>query len=193
MPWLLGSSPQSAMWAGELGLRYSFADFINSSGREIAELYRKEFKPGKRLEDPELSVAVWAVAADTEEEAIRLASSSKMSFAMLRKGRLIPVPPPEEAERFLAREGDGLPPTMRRRSILGTPAQVREGIEAVAEEYGAGEVIVVTITYDHAARKRSYELIAAEFNLPSRTSTTRSQPTEASSARSWEATTKVPR
>src|SRR3954451_7143397 len=50
-PWLLGSSPQSALWAGELGLPYSFADFINPGGAEIATLYRKEFKPGVRLED----------------------------------------------------------------------------------------------------------------------------------------------
>src|SRR5690349_20568774 len=159
-PWLLGSSPQSAVWAGELGLPYAFADFINSSGAEIAALYRREFRPGVRLEDPETSVAVWALAADTEEEAARLAASSKMSFAMLRRGRLIAVPPPEEAVRFLEREGDGLPAGQRRRSIVGTPAQVREGIEQVAADYGADEVIVVTITYDHAARRRSYEMIA---------------------------------
>jgi luciferase family oxidoreductase group 1 len=164
-PWLLGSSPQSAMWAGELGLPYSFADFINPNGAEIAALYRKEFKPGVRLEDPVTSVAVWALAADSEEDAIALAASSKMSFAMLRRGRLIPVPPPEEAVRFLEREGEALPGGHRRRAILGTPAQVREGIEQVAGEYGAEEVIVVTITYDHAARRRSYELIAAEFGL----------------------------
>ncbi len=164
-PWLLGSSPQSALWAGELGLPYSFADFINPKGAEIATLYRKEFKPGERLEDPVTSVAVWAVAADSEAEAITLAASSKMSFAMLRRGRLIAVPPPEEAVRFLEREGEALPQTQRRRSIVGTPAQVREGIEQVAADYGADEVIVVTITYDHGARRRSYELIAAEFGL----------------------------
>ena len=161
--WLLGSSPQSALWAGELGLPYSFADFINPAGAEIAALYRREFRPGVRREDPLTSVAVWALAADSEEEAVQLAASSKMAFAMLRRGRLIPVPPPEEAVRFLEREGETL--SHRRRSIVGTPAQVREGIERVAAEYGAEEVIVVTITYDHAARRRSYELIAAEFGL----------------------------
>jgi luciferase family oxidoreductase group 1 len=161
--WLLGSSPQSAVWAGELGLPYSFADFINPNGAEIAALYQREFRAGVRLEDPVTSVAVWALAADSEEEAVRLAASSKMSFAMLRRGRLIPVPPPEEAVRFLEREGEN--PAHRRRAIVGTPDQVREGIERVAGEYGAEEVIVVTITYDHAARRRSYELIAAEFDL----------------------------
>jgi luciferase family oxidoreductase group 1 len=165
-PWLLGSSPQSAVWAGQLGLPYAFADFINPKGAEIAELYRREFREGVRLDAPQQSVAVWALAADGEQEAVRLASSSQMAFAMLRRGRLIEVPPPETAVRFLqsldeadARKARG------RRSILGTPDQVREGIEAVADEYGAQEVIVVTITHDHEARRRSYELIAEAFSL----------------------------
>ncbi len=160
--WLLGSSPQSAVWAAELGLPYSFADFINPAGAEIAALYRREFQAGARLEDPVQTVAVWAIAADSTEEAERLASSSRMSFAMLRKGRLIEVPHPDTATAFLERQGGGEP---RRRAILGTAEEVRAGIEAVASDYGAEEVIVVTITWDHEARRRSYELIAAEFGL----------------------------
>ncbi len=162
-PWLLGSSPQSAVWAGELGLPYAFADFINPAGADVAKLYRREFREGLRLEAPRTTVAVWAVAAETEAEAQRLASSTRMAFAMLRRGRLIAVPPPDTALRFLEQEGDGL--SARRRAIAGTPEQVRAGIEAVAGEYGAEEVIVVTITYDHAARRRSYELIANAFEL----------------------------
>src|SRR3954451_12757916 len=96
-PWLLGSSPQSAIWAGELGLPYAFADFINAGGAEIAALYRREFAAGARLEAPETSVAVWAVAAESTEEAERLASSSRMAFGMLRRGRLIEVPHPDKA------------------------------------------------------------------------------------------------
>src|SRR3954453_8102099 len=106
-PWLLGSSPQSAVWAGELGLPYAFADFINPNGAEIANVYRREFREGVRLDAPRTAVAVWAVAAETEEEAVRLASSSRMTFAMLRRGRLIEVPPPETALRFLEHEGEG--------------------------------------------------------------------------------------
>ncbi len=161
-PWLLGSSPQSAVWAGELGLPYAFADFINPRGAEIAELYRREFREGVRLDAPRTVVAVWALAAESEEAAVRLATSSRMAFTMLRRGRLIAVPPPEAAERFLATEGDQ---TARRRTIVGTAEQVRAGIEEAAGEYGAEEVIVVTITYDHAARRRSYELIAEAFGL----------------------------
>jgi alkanesulfonate monooxygenase SsuD/methylene tetrahydromethanopterin reductase-like flavin-dependent oxidoreductase (luciferase family) len=150
--------------AGELGLPYAFADFINSNGAEIAELYRREFREGARLDAPRTTVAVWGLAADTEEEALTLATSSRMAFMMLRRGRLIAVPPPETAERVLANEeGTGVP--MRRRTIVGTAAAVKAGIEEVAAEYGAQEVIVVTITYDHAARRRSYELIADAFDL----------------------------
>jgi luciferase family oxidoreductase group 1 len=162
-PWLLGSSPQSAVWAGELGLPYAFADFINPNGAEIAALYRREFREGVRLDAPRTVVAMWALAADSEQEAERLAASSRMAFTMLRRGRLIEVPPPDEAVRFLEREGDGV--GGRRRTVVGTPEQVRAGIEGVAADYGADEVIVVTITHDHEARRRSYELIADAFGL----------------------------
>jgi luciferase family oxidoreductase group 1 len=167
--WLLGSSPQSAIWAAQLGIGYSFADFINPAGAEIAQVYRDRFTAGERLPEPRLSVAVWAIAADTDEEAQRLASSSRMSMQLLRQGRLIPVPPPEKALRFLEQQG-GPPvaPGSRgggRRGVIGSPEKVRAGLEAVAVEYGAQEVMVVTITFDHAARRRSYELIAEAFGL----------------------------
>ena len=162
-PWLLGSSPQSAVWAAEIGLPYAFADFINNQGAPITADYRRLFEPSRWREDPETAVAVWALAADSEEEAIHLASSSRMTFAELRQGRLIPVPPPDKAERYLAAAGRGLP---SRRSILGTADAVRAGIEEVADAYGAAEVVVVTITHDHDARRRSYELIAEAFSGP---------------------------
>src|SRR5438477_7812717 len=88
-PWLLGSSPQSAVWAGQLGLRYSFADFINPSGPEIATLYRQQFADSEATPGPVLSVAVWAICAETTEEAQRLAASARMSFRLLRQGKLI--------------------------------------------------------------------------------------------------------
>jgi luciferase family oxidoreductase group 1 len=171
--WLLGSSPQSAIWAAQLGIGYSFADFINPGGAEIAQVYRDRFPQGdKRLPEPRLSVAVWAIAAETDEEAQRLASSSRMSMQLLRQGRLIPVPPPEKALRFLDQQGGPPPgPDQRgggRRAVIGNPDKVLEGIEQVVEQYGAQEVMVVTITYDHAARRRSYELIAEAFGLPQR-------------------------
>jgi luciferase family oxidoreductase group 1 len=163
--WLLGSSPQSAIWAADLGLPYAFADFINSrDGADIARLYRERFEGSDRLPVPRTTVAVWAIAADTGEEAERLAYSSRMAMTMLRRGRLIPVPPVEKAERFLESEGL-LDKPVGRRLVLGAPDTVRAGLEEVAAEYGAEEVVVVSITYDHAARVRSYELIADAFGL----------------------------
>jgi luciferase family oxidoreductase group 1 len=164
VPWLLGSSPQSAIWAAQLGLPYAFADFINPKGAEITKLYVDRFEPSDRLASPEIAVATWALAADTGEEAERLASSHRMAFKMLRRGRPIPVPPVEEALRFLEREGSR-PRSASRRMTLGDPDEVRAGLEQVAADYRAQEVIVVTITHDHAARRRSYEAIAAAFGL----------------------------
>jgi luciferase family oxidoreductase group 1 len=154
--WLLGSSPQSAIWAGELGLPHAFADFINPRGAEIAQLYRDRFEPSERLAAPRTAVAVWAVAADSDAEAERLASSSPMSLALLRQGRLIAVPPPDKALRFLDAQGNGAAGAGRR-AVVGAPQAVRAGIQEVSDEYGAEQVIVVTITFDHAARRRSYQ------------------------------------
>ena len=165
-PWLLGSSPQSGIWAAELGLPYAFADFINPAGVEIAARYRESFVASEWTDAPRVVVAVWVVCADTDEEARRLETSSKMAFTLLQRGELISVPTVERAERFLAEQparSPGLPRARRR--ITGSPSTVRAGIESVAHDYGADEVMIVTITWDHAARRRSYELIAEEFGL----------------------------
>ena len=167
-PWLLGSSPQSAVWAAQLGLPYAFADFINPEGAPIAATYREEFRPDERLPAPRTAVAAWVVCAEDEQEARRLAASSKMAMKLLRRGQLIPVPPVEKALRFLEQDGDDRAPRVpggRRRAIIGEPDQVRAELEALAGDYGADEVIVVTITFDHMARRRSYELLAAAFGL----------------------------
>jgi luciferase family oxidoreductase group 1 len=164
-PWLLGSSEQSAIWAGELGLPYAFADFINPRGAEVAALYREHFTPSDRLGAPRVAVAAWAISAESDAEAERLAASSRMAMRMLRRGRLIPVPPVEKALRFLKHDGEG---DGGRRQILGAPATVREQLVELAGRYGAEEVIVVAITHDHAARRRSYELLAEEFELGDR-------------------------
>src|SRR5207248_1057974 len=110
-----------------------------------------------------VAVAAWALAAESEEEAHRLAASARMTLTLLRRGRLIPVPPPEEALRFLEREGRGATPG--RRAIVGTPDQVRAGLEDLAASYGAEEVIVLTVCHDHGARRRSYEHVAEAFAL----------------------------
>ena len=153
--WLLGSSPQSAIWAEEAGLDYAFADFINPQGADMGLARRPR------------AVAVWALAADSEEEAQHLASSSRVTLLELRRGNLIPVPPPEKAQEYL-RNVPKQHQSGGRRAVLDTPAQVRARLEEVADAYGAEEVIVVTICHDHAARVRSYELIAEACGLEPR-------------------------
>jgi luciferase family oxidoreductase group 1 len=165
-PWLLGSSPQSAVWAAQLGLPYSFADFINPQGAAIAADYRARFVDSERLGAPLLAVGVHVICAETDEEAQRLAASGRMSFSLLRQGRLIPIPPVDKALRY-QESRESRPPGDRpgRRAVIGSPETVRAGLDAVAQEYEAQELTLVTITYEHAARRRSYELIAEAFGL----------------------------
>lgn len=164
--WLLGSSEQSALWAAQLGLPYAFADFINADGAAAAAWYRARFAPSQALEKPRQIVAVSAICAETDEDALRLSASVRMMLLKLFRGGSVPIPPVEKAEEFLRLERvpfQVLP--VGRRLITGSPAKVRRGLETVAEEYGADEVLIVTITYDHEARRKSYELIAREFGL----------------------------
>ena len=101
------------------------------------------------------------LCADTPEEAYRLAASSRMTLRLLRQGRLIPVPPPEKAQRYLESEGvDVHTAAPGRRGIVGSPETVRPALDKLVADYEADELMVVTITHDHAARRRSYELLA---------------------------------
>ena len=85
-----------------------------------------------------------------------------MMFAHLIRGELIPVPSVEKAKNWAA---DNHVPERRRRTTLGTPEQVRMGLDEVAEVYGADELMIVNIMPDHAARRRSYQLVAEAFQL----------------------------
>jgi luciferase family oxidoreductase group 1 len=153
--WLLGSSPQSAIWAAGLGLPYSFADFINPTGAAYAQAYRERFAPSRRREAAEVAVCVAALCAESDEEAVRLAAPWRAAFTALRQGRSVAIPPVDKAERFLAEHRP-----VDRRVVLGSPETVRAGLEAVALEYDADELMIVTIAHGHETRRRSYELIA---------------------------------
>jgi luciferase family oxidoreductase group 1 len=169
-PWLLGSSPQSGIWAAETGLPYAFADFISPTGAAVAARYRQEFTPASAARPkPYVIVAAWALCAETDEEAARLASSARMAFTMMMQGQFIRIPTVETALRFFREENAATQAvTRRRRWILGSPDTVRRDLGALAEEYTADEVMIVTITHDHAARRRSYELIAEAFQRDAR-------------------------
>jgi luciferase family oxidoreductase group 1 len=159
--WMLGSSSDSAIWAGQMGLPYCIADFINSDALPLANLYRQHFTPSARCPEAYLMVAVWAIAAESHAEAERLAGPARMMFAHLIRGSLIPVPGFAEAEAWLA--ANPLPPA-RRRTLLGTGTEVAAEARAVAGLYGAQEMMLVNILPEHAPRVRSYELVAEAFS-----------------------------
>ena len=159
--WLLGSSQDSAVWAAEAGLPYCIADFINSDAVPLADLYCARFRPG-RIAAPHVMVATWTIAAPTRAEAEQLALPSQMMFAHLLRGELIAVPSVETAEAWAV---DQPAPSHRRRRALGSPGEVRAQLDEVAALYGADEMMLVNILPDHAARVRSYALIAAEYGL----------------------------
>jgi luciferase family oxidoreductase group 1 len=165
--WLLGSSDQSAMLAAHFGLAFSFAHFINADGgADVTRAYARAFRPSPLLAEPRASAAIFAVCADTEAEARRLALSRELFIAWLYTGRPRPYPSPEEAEAYPydARE-HAIVQHARQRTVAGTPEHVREQLSRLAADYGVDELVIVTITHDPKARRRSYELLAQAFAL----------------------------
>jgi luciferase family oxidoreductase group 1 len=165
--WLLGSSDASAALAAHYGLAFSFAHFISDQGGpEITQAYRRYFRPSPHLAAPRSSVAVFAVCAETEAEAVRLARSRELFLLRLYTNRLAPYPSVEEAETYPYTEREmEIVRHVRRRTVAGAPGQVRGHLLEHAAAYGADEIVVVTITHDAKARVRSYELLAEAFGL----------------------------
>jgi len=164
--WLLGSSDEGAALAARFGTAFSFAHFINDEGgAEVTRAYAARFHPGV-LEAPRASVAVFALAADTEAEAQRLAKSRDLWITRLYTGRPGAFPSVEEAETYPYTEQElAIVHHARRRTIAGAPEQVRDRLLALACAYGAAELVIVTITFDFKARLRSYQLLAEAFGL----------------------------
>ena len=165
--WLLGSSDQSAALAAHFGTGFSFAHFINDEGgAEVTRAYRQQFRPSACMDAPRASAAVFVVCADTEAEARRLAKSRELFIVRLYTGRLGRYPSVEEAEAHPYTERElAILRHAQRRTVAGAPEQVRARLEALAAEYQADELIIVSITHDPKARRRSYELLAKVFGL----------------------------
>src|SRR3954454_7304380 len=152
--WLLGSSADSATYAARFGTAFSFAHFINASGGdEITRMYRAYFKPSEWLTEPKVSIGVFAICADTEDEARRLSRSRELSIARRYTGEPGPFPTVAEAEAHLWTPYElAIVEQSRNRSIVGAPEQVRERLLALAADYEVDEVVIVTITEDEASR-----------------------------------------
>jgi luciferase family oxidoreductase group 1 len=166
--WLLGSSDDSAALAAHFGLPFCFAHFINPDGGDgVTRAYRTNFRPSALHPEPKAMMAMGVMCAETDQEADLLSKSRELWAMRLRtQGEPGPFPPVEEA---LEAEKDprtkAFMTAMRRRGVTGSPTTVRAGIEEHARRYGVEEIMLVTIAFDFARRKRSYELIAEEFGL----------------------------
>lgn len=165
--WMLGSSGYGAQLAGHYGMPYSFAHFITDGEgcAEALELYRHVFQPGM-LDKPQANVCVWALAADTEEEAWHLFASRERARLDRQVGRFGPLLPPEEAGRPCTEAEEAYRRELRRKAMVGTAAQVAQRLRALAQDLQVDEMVVITWTWDPRAQRRSYELLAREFGLP---------------------------
>ncbi len=160
--WILGSSHFGAMLAAEMGLPYAFAShFAPAALIEALGLYRNRFKPSQQLDRPYAMVGVNVIAADTDAEARRLATTQQMSFANLLRGtRGLSQPPIDDIGTYWTEAERAHASQMLEKSIIGAPDRVAEGLSALVEETAADEVIVVSDIFDHDARLRSFELLA---------------------------------
>jgi luciferase family oxidoreductase group 1 len=160
--WILGSSNFGAMVAAELGLPYAFAShFAPEHLLAALEIYRARFKPSEQLDRPYAMVGVNIIAAESDAAAQRLATTQQMSFTNLFRGaRGLSQPPIDDIETYWSPSEKIQAQRMLARSITGSVETVRAGIDALVQETGADELIVVSDVYDHATRLRSFELIA---------------------------------
>ena len=160
--WILGSSLYGAQLAAALGLPYAFAShFAPDALLPALEVYRAGFQPSDQLREPYAMVAVNVVAADDERAARRLFTSAQQSFTNVFRGARGQLPPPiEDIEAYWSLEEKARVSHMLGRSYVGDAATVREGLEGVIVETDADELIVASAIHDHAARVRSYEILA---------------------------------
>jgi luciferase family oxidoreductase group 1 len=160
--WILGSSTFGAVLAAELGLPYSFAShFAPQQLMSALQIYRSRFKPSRQLAEPYVMVGVSIIAAGTDAEARRLFTTQQMSFTdMFRGARGLSQPPIDDIDRYWTPVERTQAMGMLARSIVGSPGTVRAGIESLVAETGTDELIIVSDVYEHAARLRSFELIA---------------------------------
>lgn len=177
--WLLGSSMWSAVTAAQEGLPYAFAHFFSPiQTRNAIEHYRANFQPSVYRTEPESTLAIGVICADTQAAADRLHLSVKLLQRRIRMNDRRPVATPEEASREL--EARPTPPNPLisftagpldepesefPRYIIGTPDKVRTELLHIANELEISELIVNTIVHDHTARLRSYSLLAEAFKL----------------------------
>ncbi len=160
--WILGSSLFGAQLAAMLGLPYAFAShFAPGALMQALQVYRERFQPSAQLDRPYAMVGVNVIAAETDEEARYLFTSSQQSFTNLFRGARGKLQPPiDDIESYWAPHEKAQAMNMLSCSFVGSPKTVREGLEGFIAETGADEVMVAAAIYDHGKRLRSYEILA---------------------------------
>src|SRR5262245_59661558 len=165
---MLGSYDYGAQSAARFGLPYAFAWVLTEGkgGPEALDLYRKLYKPSQRHSEPYTALCVWALAADTEEEA-RFQFFSRARVRLLRDmGVFVPLEPPAVAAAHPYTDSERARiDQMCRESFAGTGPQVAERIKALAAHLNVQEIAVVTWAYDEAVRYKSYRLLAEVMGL----------------------------
>lgn len=160
--WILGSSTFGAQVAAAYGLPYGFASHFAPAALDTAlEIYRARFQPSAQQSRPHAMVGVNVIAAETDEQARRLATTQQMSFAdMFRGARGLSRPPIDDIETYWSPAEKMQAMNMLACSIVGSPATVRAGLDAFVERTHADELMIVSDVFDPQARRRSYEIIA---------------------------------
>ncbi len=158
--WLLGSSLFSARLSAAMGLPFAFAShFAPDAMDEALTLYRKEFRPSARLQQPYAILALNVVASDSLEQSQRLFTTQQQSFVNLRRGHPGQIPPPiDDIEGFWEpHEKAGVERALAC-TVLGNQTQVGEGMAAFVERHRPDELLLTANIFDHQARLRSFEL-----------------------------------
>ncbi len=161
--WILGSSTFGAQLAAMLGLPYAFAShFAPAQMVDAVAIYRERFRPSERLAAPYVMLGVNVFAADTDAEARRLFTSLQQAFLNLRTGRPGKLPPPvDEADaRFADPRARAMLDNALACSVVGGPDTVRRGLAGFVSRTGPDELMVTAQIFDHAARRRSFEILA---------------------------------
>jgi luciferase family oxidoreductase group 1 len=160
--WILGSSLFGAQLAAMLGLPYAFAShFAPAALHEALRVYRARFQPSRQLERPHAMVGVNVIAADTDAEARRLFTSVQQQFANRFRGARGQLPPPiDDIETYWSPLEKEQVSAMLACSFVGSRETVARELNRFVEETAADEVMVAAAIYDHAARLRSYEILA---------------------------------
>ena len=160
--WILGSSTFGAELAAALGLPYAFAShFAPDALFEALQIYRTLFKPSKQLDHPYAMVGVNVIAADAEEEAQRLFTTVQQSFTNLLRGSPGKLQPPiDDIEEYWTPAEKHQASRMLKHSFVGSANTVRKQLESFVSLTKADELMVVCSVYNHAARVRSYEIVA---------------------------------